>query len=48
MNHRRRNRGISLIEVIIAFAITSILVAVSMPNFHDYTVRARGSRKACG
>jgi len=41
MNHRRRNRGISLIEVIIAFAITSILVAVSMPNFHDYTVRAR-------
>ena len=27
MNHRRRNRGISLIEVIIALAITSILVA---------------------
>ncbi|NNL03659.1 MAG: hypothetical protein HKO85_00120 [Xanthomonadales bacterium] len=35
--------GISLLEVIIAFAITSILVAVSMPNFKDYTARARVS-----
>ena len=41
MNNRHRNRGISLIEVIIAFAITAILVAATMPNYHDYTVRAR-------
>ena len=34
-------KGISLLEVIIAFAITSILVAATMPNFQDYTVRGR-------
>jgi Tfp pilus assembly protein PilE len=34
-------RGISLLEVIIVFAITAVLVAISMPNFHDYTTRAR-------
>lgn len=37
------SQGISLLEVIIAFAITSILVAVSMPNFQDYSARARVS-----
>jgi Tfp pilus assembly major pilin PilA len=41
MINRHRNQGISFIEVIIAFAITMILVAATMPNFHDYTVRAR-------
>jgi len=41
MNMRRHNKGITLIEVAIAFAITAILVAVTMPNYHDYTVRAR-------
>lgn len=41
MSMRRHNRGISFIEVTIAFAITAILVAVTMPNYHDYTVRAR-------
>ena len=41
MINRHRNQGISLIEVVIAFAITMILVAATMPNFHDYTVRAR-------
>lgn len=37
----KSNRGISLLEVIIAFAITCILVAATMPNFQDYTIRAK-------
>lgn len=41
MNNRKRNRGISMLEVIIAFSITSILVAATMPNFQDYNIRAR-------
>ncbi|MEJ2383312.1 MAG: prepilin-type N-terminal cleavage/methylation domain-containing protein [Xanthomonadales bacterium] len=41
MKQLNRMRGISLIEVIIAFAITAVLVAATMPNYHDYTVRAR-------
>lgn len=41
MNLFKKNRGISLLEVIIVFAITSILVAATMPNLQDYTVRAR-------
>jgi len=41
MGNRHTSRGISLLEVIIAFAITSVLVAATMPNFQDYTVRAR-------
>ena len=43
MNTANHNRGISVLEVTIVFAITSILVAASMPNFHDYTIRARVS-----
>ncbi len=41
MGGTHTSRGISLLEVIIAFAITSILVAATMPNYQDYTVRAR-------
>ena len=41
MKNRKQSRGISLLEVIIAFAITSVLVAATMPNYQDYTVRAR-------
>lgn len=41
MNDRHHNRGISLIEVAIAFALTAVLVAVTIPNYHDYAVRAR-------
>jgi len=41
MGDKYTSRGISLLEVIIAFAITSILVAATMPNYQDYTVRAR-------
>ena len=41
MKPKNRQRGISLLEVIIVFAITAVLVALSMPNFHDYSTRAR-------
>ena len=41
MGNRHTSKGISLLEVIIAFAITSVLVAATMPNYQDYTVRAR-------
>ena len=40
---RKYVQGISLLEVVIAFAITAILVAVSMPNFQDHSARARVS-----
>ncbi len=41
MKINRTQRGVSLLEVIIAFAITAVLVAITMPNFHDYSTRAR-------
>lgn len=41
MSRHRTSRGISLLEVVIAFAITSILVAATMPNFTDYGIRAK-------
>lgn len=41
MKLRNRNRGISLLEVAIAFAITCAMVAATLPNFQDYTIRAR-------
>ena len=41
MTSTNSQRGLSLLEVIIVFAITAVLVALSMPNFHDYSTRAR-------
>lgn len=41
MKNRYVQKGVSLLEVIIAFAITSILVAATMPNFQDYAIRGR-------
>ena len=41
MQSSNRQKGISLLEVVIVFAITAVLVALSMPNFHDYSTRAR-------
>jgi Tfp pilus assembly protein PilE len=41
MNGKSNMKGISFIEIIIAFALTSVLVAAAMPNFNDYSVRAR-------
>ena len=41
MINKRRSRGLSLIEVVIVFAITAVLVAATMPNFQDYAIRAK-------
>ena len=41
MKLRNSNKGISLLEVAIAFAITCAMVAATLPNFQDYTIRAR-------
>jgi len=41
MGSRFHNRGISLIEVVIAFAATAVIVGATLPDFHDNTVRAR-------
>lgn len=41
MKGKSKMKGISFIEIVIAFALTSVLVAAAMPNFNDYTVRAR-------
>ena len=41
MINKRTNGGLSFIEIVIAFAITSVLVAATMPNFQDYAVRAK-------
>jgi type IV pilus assembly protein PilA len=41
MGNKGTSRSITFLEVVIAFAITAILIAATIPNFHDYTVRAR-------
>ena len=41
MNATNTQRGVSLLEVVIVFAITAVLAAISMPNFHEYGTRAR-------
>ena len=41
MKLRNKIRGISVLEIAIAFAITCALVAATLPNFHEYTIRAR-------
>jgi len=41
MNEFHTTRGISLLEVMIAFAFTTVLLAVTMPHSQDYTIRGR-------
>lgn len=36
-----RNKGFTLIELMIVIAIVAILVAIALPAYQDYTVRAR-------
>ena len=36
-----RNRGFTLVELMIAVAIVSILAALAVPTYRDYTIRAK-------
>jgi len=41
MNEFHSSKGISLLEVMIAFAFTTVLLGLTMPHYQDYTIRAR-------
>ncbi len=43
MERIHTTRGITLLEVMIAFAVTSMLLAATLPNYTDYMIRERVS-----
>ena len=39
--HQARSRGFTLIELLIVITIISILVAMSVPAYRDYSIRSK-------
>ncbi len=46
MNNRLKSQGFTLIEMMIAIVVISILVAVALPNYRDQIIKTRRSLAA--